>query len=195
MCKHIKIVCCLFLLIACSSFTSNLFGQEKQLEGSNIDKIVAVVGNEIIMQSDLDGQLALYAQQDPSIKLDDPTIRQKVLDALINEKLVIAKALEDSLTVTEEEIEQGWNYQLANLVKRYGNEKRVEDIYGMSITRIKNDNRDEIRKLLLAQKLRAREFGEVKVSQREVEDFFAQYKDSLPEVPDQVELYHLVKNV
>jgi peptidyl-prolyl cis-trans isomerase SurA len=169
--------------------------QEKELEGSTIDKIIAIVGNEIIMQSDLDGQVALYAQQDPSIKMNDPAIRQKVLDALINEKLVIAKAQEDSMTVTEEEIEQGWLYQLGNLIKRYGDEKRIEDIYGMSISRIKNEYRDEIRKQLLAQKLQQKEFGELKVSQREIDEFFAQYKDSLPEIPDKIELYHIVKNV
>ena len=164
-------------------------------EGEELEKTIAVIGNEVILLSDLEGQLAFYAQQDPSLNIKDPATRQKVLDAMINEKLVIIKAIEDSMVVTDEEIQQGWDYQLANLVRRYGDEKRIEDLYGMSIARIKTEYRDEIRKQILAQKIRQREFGEIKVNQREVELFYEQYKDSLPEVPMQVELYHIVRNV
>ncbi len=163
--------------------------------GETIDKIIAVVGNEIIMLSDLEGQLMLYSMQDPSINPNDPETRQKLLDMMINEKLVITKAIEDSIEITDDEIEQGWQYQLANLIQRYGDEKRIEDIYGMSVARIKSEFRDDIRKQLLAQKLRAKEFGETTVTQREVELFFNEYKDSIPDIPEEIELYHIVKNV
>jgi peptidyl-prolyl cis-trans isomerase SurA len=97
--------------------------------------------------------------------------------------------------VTDEEVQQRWDYQLSQLVKRYGSEARIEAIYGMSIAKIQNDYRDDIRKMLLTEKIRRNQFGEISVSPREVDEFFAQFKDTLPMVPTRVELFHIVKNV
>jgi len=164
-------------------------------EGEEIDKIIAVVGNDIIMLSELNAQIMMFAQQDPSLSPNDPVARQRVLDMLINEKLVTMKAIEDSVMVTDEEIEAQWEQQLNEYVRHYGSVKRIEDIYGMSIDRMKHEFRDEIKKHLLSQKIKMMKFGDITVTQREVEDFYESYKDSLPDVPDQVELYHIVKNI
>ena len=164
-------------------------------EGEVIDKIIAIVGNEVIMMSELNSQILLFAGQDPTLKPDDPETKRKVLEALINEKLVITKAIEDSIQVTDDEIKQQWEYQLSEFVKYYGSVKRIEDIYGMSIDRIQYEFRDEIRKHILSQKIKQVKFSEMKVTQREVDEFYAKYIDSLPNVPAQVELYHIVKYI
>lgn len=164
-------------------------------EGEVIDKIIAIVGNEPIMLSELNSQLMIFQQQDPKLNINDPATKQKVLDAIINEKLVITKANEDSLTATDEEIKQQWEYQLNEFVKYYGSIKRIEDIYSMSIDRIQYEFRDEIKKHIISQKIKQLKFGEIKANQREVEEFFVLYKDSLPVVPAQIELYHIVKNI
>ena len=164
-------------------------------QGEVLDRIVAIVGNEIIMRSDVHGYIAQFAMQDPTFNSNDPEVYQKVLDALINEKLVITKAIEDSISVTDDEITQRWDFQIQRLVQRYGSEKRVEDIYGISIARMKREFFEDIRKQLLSEKIKAKHFSEVKVSPREVREFFEKYKDSIPRIPAQVELYHIVKNV
>ncbi len=182
----------LFLLLfvsVCSSLTAQL------KEGDVVDKIAAVVGNEVIMLSDLTSQIAMLAQQDPTVNVADTSIRSRVLNSMINEKLVVAKAIEDSVVVSDDEIKQRWEYQLNRFIQYYGSEKRIEDIYGMSIARLQYEYKDDIRKQLLSEKLRAQKFQEVKVTPREVEDFYKAFKDTLPSVPAQVELYHIVKNV
>ncbi|MCW8813187.1 MAG: SurA N-terminal domain-containing protein, partial [Chlorobium sp.] len=80
--------------------TSYLFAQEEV-----IDKIVAVVDNEIILQSELDFQVSLYASQR---KLDpkSPELKRQILNSMIDEKLIYAQAELDSITVTDEEITQ-----------------------------------------------------------------------------------------
>ena len=81
------------------------------------------------------------------------------------------------------------------LVQQYGSEKRIEDLYGMSMSRIRKDFRDEIRKRLLVEKIQTTKFGDVKASRSDVEAFFGRYKDSIPQVNDRVDLYHIVKYV
>jgi len=176
-------------------FASSFVALSQLKEGEEIDRIIAVVGNDIIMMSELNAQVMMFAQQDPSLDPNDPAAKERVLDMLINEKLVTMKAIEDSIQVTDEEIEAQWEQQLNEYIRYYGSVKRIEDIYGMSLDRMKYEFRDEIKKHLLSQKIKMIKFGDVKVTQREVEEFYETYKDSLPEVPAQIELYHIVKNI
>ena len=175
------------------SVSLNAVSQAK--EGDELDKIIAVVGNDIILESELNSQLMMFAQQDTSLNPNDPVARKRVLDMLINEKLVVMKAIEDSIEVSDEEIKAQWEQQLDQYVKYYGSIKRIEDIYGMSIDRMRYEYRDEIRKHLLSQKIKMQKFGKVDVTEREVKEFYEQFKDSLPEIPKQVELYHIVKYI
>lgn len=180
-------------LLAASGCLQAQLSDPKQ--GDKLEMVVAIVGNDIITQSDVLGYLLQLSQQDQSVNIEDKEMQKKVLDMLIDEKLVVAKAIEDSVQVSEDEVDQRWNYQIQRLVIKYGSEKRVEDIFGMSMSQMKNDFREDIRKQILGDRMKAKLFGEVKVTPNEVKDFFNKYKDSLPVVPTTVELYHLVKNV
>lgn len=186
----------ILLIIVVTFFSYSLsLSQVKLEEGIVLDKIVAIVGNEIIMQSDIAGKIELLKQQDRNIDVNDKKLQQKVLESLINENLIITKAIEDSIVVTEDEINSEWDRFKDNLINYYGSIKRIEDIYGMSLTRIQYEYREVIRKQLLAQKIQQKKFMNVKVTQKEIEDFFILYKDSIPEIPKQFDLYHIVKFV
>lgn len=161
-----------------------------------MEGIVAVVGREIILQSDITGQVEAMAQRDPRINRKDPDLRKAILDQLINEKLVLTKAQEDTtIEITDEDISSRMDYQIQMLVQQFGSEKRIEDVYGMSISKIKKDFREEIRKRLYVERIQQKMFTDIKVSRTDVETFYARYKDSIPPVPDRVDLYHIVKYV
>lgn len=164
-------------------------------QGSTIEKVLAVVGNDIITQSDVLGYLEQMKLQDNTVNPSDPKIQQKVLDMMINEKLVIAKAIEDSITVSDEEVDQRWDYQLQRFVMKYGSEKRIEDIFGISIQQMKSEFREDIRKQILSERIKQKQFGDINITRAEVSDFFKNYKDSLQMLPIQIELFHIVKNV
>ncbi|MFZ9760093.1 MAG: peptidylprolyl isomerase [Candidatus Kapaibacteriota bacterium] len=167
------------------------FAQQSQV----LDKIVATVGREIVLQSDIEGRIAMFMQQNPKINPSDPALRKQVLDALISERLMVTKAVEDSIVVQEEEINQSLDFMMQNMMQTYGSEKRVEDLYGMSISRIRKNYREEVRKQLLVERLQQQRFMGVKCSNREVEDFYQQYRDSIRPIPASVELAHIVKHV
>lgn len=162
----------------------------------SMEGIVAIVGREIILQSDITGQIEAMAQRDPRMNRKDPALRKAILDQLINEKLVLTKAEQDTtLEVTDDDISARMDYQIQMLVQQFGSEKRIEDVYGMSITKIKKDYREEIRKRLYIERIQQKMFSDIKVSRGDVESFYTRYQDSIPKVPDRVDLYHIVKYV
>jgi peptidyl-prolyl cis-trans isomerase SurA len=156
-----------------------------------IDKVVAVVGKEPIYLSDLNAQVEFYAINN-KIDPGTPGLKQQVLDAMINEKLMLAKALEDTnISVKEEDVTAQLDAIIQQRVQQIGSEKKLEEAYGMPISKMKREFRDETRKQLMIQNLQQEKFGSIEPSSREVQEFYNQFKDSLPKVPEIVELYHI----
>jgi peptidyl-prolyl cis-trans isomerase SurA len=158
-----------------------------------LDKIIAVVDNEIILQSELDFQTGIYASQ-RQIDPNTPGLKEQLLNTMIEEKLIYAQADLDSITVTEDEVNQRIDYQINSFVQQYGSIANIEKIYGMNIDRIKRELRDEVRKSLMSQRLQEKNFGKVQASRREVEEFFDVYKDSIGIIPEKLSIYHIFQN-
>lgn len=184
-----------FLLLIFTLFVSSQFAHSQLTRGETMDKVLAVVGNEVILLSDVRGQILMMAQQDPRVNPEDPQLFQEILDALINEKLLITKAIEDSIVVSDEQIEARWQAFLQTLIQQFGSEERVEQVYKKSINRIKFELRDDIRNKLLSANLVQQLIGNVSITPKEVEEFYNFYRDSIPKVPETYEIYHLVKYV
>lgn len=155
-----------------------------------IDRIVAVVDKEIITESELEDRIHFIGMQN-NIDVSKPEVKKQVLDAMITDKLILAQALIDSIEVTDDEVARTLDQQIQNLVRQLGSEQRVEQTYGKPIGRIRREFRDEMRKQLLVQKIRQNREANLRVSRREVEEFYEAYKDSLPQVPDQYEMSHI----
>ena len=168
-------------------FSVGLFAQQ------TLDKIVAVVDNEIILQSELDFQAGVFASQ-RQLDPNTPGLKEQLLNTMIEEKLIYAQADLDSITVTEDEVNQRIDYQINSFVQQYGSIANIEKIYGMSIDRIKRELRDEVRKSLMSQRLQEKNFGKVQASRREVEEFFETYKDSIGTIPERVTIFHIFQN-
>jgi peptidyl-prolyl cis-trans isomerase SurA len=160
------------------------------VHAQTLDRVVAVVDREIILESELNAQVQFYVMNnrvDPAT----PGLREQVLDVMINEKLLVAKAIEDSVTVSDDEVQQRLDALIQQRVQQVGSEKRLEELYGMPISKIKREFRDQMRKNLLAERLQQQRFSVTRIARREVEEFFELYKDSLGLVPEQVDLAHV----
>lgn len=173
----------LALLFLCFS-ASRVFSQ------TLVDRVVAVVDKEIITDSELQERVAFVAMQN---RLDaaKPELKSQILESMVAEKLILAQALIDSIEVTDEQVSQALDQQLQNIVRQLGSTERVEQYYGKPINRIKREFRDEMRKQLLVQRVRQAREAALSVARREVEEFYATYKDSLPRVPEEFTLSHL----
>ena len=113
---------------------------------------------------------------------------------MIEEKLIYAQADLDSITVTEDEVNQRIDYQIKFICSAVRINSKMEKIYGMSIDRIKRELRDEVRKSLMSQRLQEKNFGKIQATRREVEEFFNTYKDSIGVIPEKVVIFHIFQN-
>lgn len=158
-----------------------------------IDKVIAIVDNEIILQSELEFQISIFASQrgmDPK----SPELKTQILNSMIDEKLVYAQAELDSIVITEAEIDQRIDYQVKVLQQQYGSIAKIEEMYGMPIEKIKRELREDVRKNLMVQRLREKNFAPIEASRREVEAFYYAYKDSLGMIPEKLHIYHIFRN-
>lgn len=166
---------------------SNLFAQEV------LDRVVAIVDNEVILQSELEFQTSIFATQ-RQIDPNTPGLKDQILNSMIEEKLIYAQANIDSVLVTEDEVNQRINYQIELFKQQYGSVANIEKMYGMSIERIRRELRDDVRKSLMSQRLQEKNFGTIQSTRREVEEFFEVYKDSLGMIPEKVHIFHIYRN-
>ncbi|MGE5351132.1 MAG: peptidylprolyl isomerase [Acidobacteriota bacterium] len=175
-----------FVLFVILIISSSLYAQEV------LDKVVAVVDNEIIMKSELDFQTAQFAAQ-RNLNPDDPNLKKQVLNSIINDKLLYAQAQLDSVTVNDDDVNRRVDYQIEQFMQQLGSKEKVEQAYGMSLEKIKRVLRENTRKGLMSQTLIQKKFGQVESSRREVEDFFNQYKDSLGLIPEKYTIAHIFR--
>lgn len=155
-----------------------------------VDRIVAVVDKEIITESDLQERLSYIAMQN-RVDPKTPGLRKQVLDGMIADKLVLAQAFIDSVTVTDEEVNRMLDQQFQNFVRQAGSEQRLEQIYGKPVARMKREYKPEMRKQLLIQRVRQQREANIQITRREAEEFYESYKDSLPKVPEELDLSHI----
>ena len=155
--------------------------------GQVLDRIAAVVGDQFILESEVAAQMQFFILNN-KIDPKTPGLRDEVLQNMINEKLIVERAIDDSVVVTDDEVQQQLDEVIRQRVAQVGSEARLEELYGMPIARIKREYRDEMRRNILANKLQQQRFGASQISRRDVEAFFAKYQDSLGTVPAEVEL-------
>ena len=175
----------ILIIISITCFGSLLFSQRKV-----IDRIVAVAGNEIILESELYYTVQQYAQrlkQNPS----DPKFRRDILDEMITNKLVLAQATIDSIDVTDEEVDRAVEEEMKELIRRFGSEERLAQYANMSINKLKLERKTETRKDMIVKKMMQTKLSTLTISRREIEEYFDSIKDSLPIMPEEVEVYHI----
>lgn len=159
-------------------------------QGRVIDRIVAVIGNEVILESELNYAAYYYAQR-MKVNSEDRAFKLEVLNELITNKLVLAQAVIDSIDVTDEEVDKKVNEDIKSMIMRFGSEEKLVQYANMSIAKLKNERRAESKKDMIVQKMMGLRLGNLSISRREVEDYYSSMKDSLPTIPEEVELYHI----
>ncbi|MBQ1605324.1 MAG: peptidylprolyl isomerase [Bacteroidales bacterium] len=166
-----------------------LIGASTQAQGI-IDKIVGIVGNEIIMMSDIENQYIQMASQ--QMKVDGNT-RCEILEDMMFQKLLYVQAQKDSLSVTPKEVETELDRRLSVFINQIGSEQKLEEYFGKTIKSIKDDLRSTIEEQMLAQKVQQKIIGDTKVTPSEVKNFFEKLPaDSIPTIEAYYELSEIV---
>ncbi len=164
-----------------------------------LDGIVAVVGDEVILKSDLDGYTAMRLSA-INVKPDSGSFieyEKKFLDELVDGKVLLAHAKNDTtITLTDEEVDRALENQIVGILKQNnltidGLEAALEKEQGITLAKFKVEARKNLRDQLLKQKVQRQYIPSIKATRRDVEAFYKQYRDSLPKAGESVLLSRL----
>ncbi len=169
--------------------------------GQLIDGIVAVVGDEIILYSELETQIRLLAMQG-KVDLKDSLVvkglRGKVLEEMVNDRLILVEAKRETLQVTSGEVNQALEEQLKKVEGQFSSSaefQRELEREGLTLEKLKRRFRSQVQRELLKQKLIDKLVSHVKVSDGEVRSFYQSHKDSLPPQKEAVRVSHILLTV
>ncbi len=156
----------------------------------SLDKVAAVVGSSIILQSEIDMQYAQYLSQGNP---ENPDVKCQILQGLLSQKILGQQAIIDSITVTEDDVDSEIDRRLRSSIARAGGQERLEQFLNRSIIQYKDEIRPDIREMLVANKMQSKITENVAVTPLEVRRYYdAIPKDSLPFFNTEVEVGEIV---
>jgi peptidyl-prolyl cis-trans isomerase SurA len=192
-----------FFAFACTLFSASSFaqgdhpmGHESTTTFTTIDAIVAVVGDGIVLESEVEAQAfamkAQMAQMGKNTDLSDAQ-RCNLLEELLFQKLLVHHAKLDSLEVSEGEVMDEIDRRLAYYIQMFGSVEAFEAEYGQSVSEWKAEFEDPVREQLLAGRMQASINQQVRATPAEVQLLFAETPaDSLPLIPEALRYRELV---
>ena len=170
-----------FLLLTLASFS---------LSAQSIDKIEAVLGDEIILTSEIESQYLQYLSQG---NIKSTEIRCQIVEDLLFQKLLVNQAKLDSLVVSNDEVEDEVNKRLSYFETQLGSVQKVEDYFGKSKANIKLELGKVIKDQFMAQKMQTKLTSSLKVTPAEVKESYTLLSDAeIPTMPTQVEVAQIV---
>lgn len=156
-----------------------------------VDRIVATVGDKVILQSDVENQVIQLIAQGYYNGTD---VKCDVLEELMFRKLLLTQAEIDSVEVGFNRVESELDRRLTFFVRQLGSEKKLEEYYNKSMLEIKEDFRPLIHEQLITQTMQGQIVSGVTVTPREVERFYKKLpEDSIPMINNQYEINQILR--
>lgn len=175
-----------FILFFTLAVVSAVFGQG----GKTIDEIVGVVGDEIILYSDIQIQKNQLKQQGYFDKVSDCDI----LEQLLLEKLLLNQAKLDSIEVTDDMVNLELEKRLQVFINQIGSQEKLEAYYGKTMEEIREDFFNVLKDQILVQRMQGEIASGLNVTPQDVKDFYNSIPaDSLPFINASVEMAQIVK--
>lgn len=153
-----------------------------------IDGVIAVVGASPILKSDVESKQV-------QAKLDSSVFDQcAALEELLFSKLLLTQAIKDSVEISDDQVDGELENRLRHYIRQFGSVQAFEAFLGKSIEKFKDESREDLKELLLMQKMQAKITEAVTISPSEIKEFFnAIPADSVPLINAEIEIGHIVK--
>ncbi|MCB9357442.1 MAG: peptidylprolyl isomerase [Calditrichaeota bacterium] len=161
-----------------------------------IDRILAVVDDEIILESEvlqyLQYSLGASGTLENLSEAQMDSLGKTVLEDLIAQKLLLTRARRDSVMVTQKEVDRELDSRVNGLIEQVGGQEKLESYYGMPLPKIKRQFRPLVEETLLIERIRRQQLANIRVSRSEVLSFWDSVKDSVPPLRDAIRLAHIL---
>ena len=181
-----------FIALAVCLITSVAGFAQNSLSGNDrvIDKIVAKIGDEIILLSDIQSQRLQLLQE--GVEGDEST-DCSILEEFMYEKLLVNQALIDSIVVEDAMVNAEMENRIRYIASQIGSIEKLEEFYGKSVAQIKADFFELIQKRMLAERMKEEITMNVKITPKEVKQFYNELpKDSIPYINSKIKVAQIV---
>lgn len=180
----------LLFFIAAFGFATAAIAQNSHTKAVVADKIVAVVGNKVILKSDIDNSIIDMQRQNIEIPAN---ARCAMLEQSMGIKALVLQAEKDSLPVTDEEVETIIDNRIRAFISQFGSKDELEKVAGKTIYQLKEDFREPIRDQELAKAMRNKVVENVRITPKEVNEYYNKIpKDSLFLYESEVEISQII---
>jgi len=177
-------------------YTVFLYGQNQDMP---IDGIAAIVGENIILKSDVSQVVGITALQMGLDASKDKAALEKlqanVLGSLIDQKVILEMAKLDSIEVAEKDVESALEQQIETFILRAGTEQMAETMLGQSLNDFRREYWYDMRDRLITEQYQQQLIMSVNINRENVVDFFSNYRDSLPVFPIKMKISHLLVRI
>lgn len=160
---------------------------------SILDGVVAIVGGNVILKSDIEAQYIQIRAQG-NIQGTATNLKCQILESLLFQKLLLHQSQIDSTSVTDAQVEIEMDRRMRYFLSQAGTPERLEEHFGKSLMEIKNELRSVIQEQMLTEQAQQKITKDVVITPAEVKSFFRKMpKDSIPLVSAEIELGMIVK--
>ena len=171
-----------------------LFGSAS---GEVVERIAAVVGDRVILASEVAAQVQMYSlQAGDDLNMSHEELTKEILNQMINDELILQAAREDTtINVRQDEVEAALQEHIASLAARFPSDQAfVEQLRREGLTKrtLEKRYRAQIRDQLLKEKIINSRLYSVSLTRKEVKEFYDQMADSLPQIPDKFRVAHIL---
>lgn len=160
------------------------------INAQEIDKIIAIIGDEIVLRSEVENQYLQYISQGVT---SNKELRCEILEDLMTQKLLIFSCKQDSISVTKEEIEQEVETRVNYYVDQIGSIEKVEQYFEKDIYQIKKVLSELVEDQFLIQRMQSSITKDVKITPFDVNEFYEKMdKSELPLIEDRYKLSQII---
>lgn len=172
-------------LIMAALFTPNVVRSQSNI----IDEVIAVVGDNPILRSDIEYQYQQAIMQGSNFAGD---LKCHIFEQLLLQKLLLEQAKVDSIEVSENMVITHVDRQINEFINRAGSREKLEEWLNKPLFQIKQEQREMVRNQMLTQQMQGKITGDIKVTPAEIRAFYRRTPtDSLPMVPAQFEVQQI----
>ena len=160
------------------------------------DSVVAAVGDELILASELDQAVNFLRLSQPDTTVPDLALQELALGRMIDDLVLEEQARRESVEVEASEVAAEVDASVAAVKERFGDEEQYKAALaseGYTERALRLRYQEDARRKLLARRLMEKEgLTQIYVSPSEAERFYNDNRDSIARVPGRVTLSHVL---
>ncbi len=163
-----------------------LFSPQLRSQKNVIDEVIAVVGDNVILKSDIEYQYQQAVMQGMSAR---GNLKCMLFEQQLIQKLLLDQAILDSVEISENNVINEVDRRMNEFINRAGGKEKLEEWFNKSVIQIKKEQMKMVRERMLTESMKSTITENIEPTPSQVRAYYRKTpQDSLPMVPVQYEI-------